>query len=71
MDILNEGKKCKGIIAFFDSLNLIAQENFAPLIESKESKIKEAAIEKIMTNANYNLRAAFLRWKNNVEILRL
>ena len=37
----------------------------------KDSKKKEDAIERIIANTTNNLKDAFLRWKNNAEIMNL
>lgn len=66
--IVREGKKCRYVSGFIETLNEIARNNLAPLLDSKDSGLKEYAIERILMNTGNNLRDAFNRWKNFMEV---
>jgi hypothetical protein len=67
-DIINEGRKCKLLINFFDQLNNLTADNTRNLIADADSQKKEKALERIFSNYYHNLGSAFLIWKNLTKI---
>ena len=69
--ILDESRKYGKCINIFESLNLVAKTNLDLVVNFKESKVKEDALDRIIQNAGNNLRDAFNRWKNHTEIMAI
>lgn len=68
MKIIHEARKIKVLYFLADSLNNSTRNNLNLVLDYKDSLKKEKALLRIFDNQSRNMKGAFSKWRNFVQI---